>query len=397
MRDIWLIAKHEYRRVVVRRGFVFGLVVIPLAIAALIAFAILVAKEGENNLPVGYVDHAGVFDVRLASQSDDDRARAYVDQESALSALEREEIQAFFIFPPDYMQTLRTDLYYLQDPPGEDAWGAFDDFVRANLVATLPDEVQERVLKGPEITVQDIANGRTFSEDEIANVLLPFAASFLFFIATMSSSGNMLRVVADEKENRMMEVMVTSVTPGRLIGGKAAGLLAAALTQLFTYIAAIVIGIAIASSHVTELQELAVPWAYMVVMALFFFPAFALISATMVAIGGAVTEMQQGQQVAGILNLLFMLPLMLLVLLFENPSHPAFVFMTLFPTTAFLSISLRWGLGTIPLWQLGLSWILLIASTIFMVWATARIFRAGMLRYGQPLNLKAALRAVRGY
>ncbi len=394
MRDIWLIAKHEYRRVVVRRGFVFGLMAIPLAIAALVAFAILVAKAGENNLPVGYVDRAGVFNV---TRPDDDRARAYVDQESALSALEREEIQAFFIFPPDYMQTLQTDLYYLQDPPDEDAWGAFDDFVRANLVAALPDEVQERVLQGPEITVQDIANGRKFSEDEIANVILPFAASFLFFIATMSSSGNMLRVVADEKENRMMEVMVTSVTPGRLIGGKAAGLLAAALTQLFTYIAAIVIGIAIASSRVTELQQLAVPWAYMGVMALFFFPAFALISATMIAVGGAVTNVQQGQQVAGILNLLFMLPLMLLVLLFENPSHPAFVFMTLFPTTAFLSISLRWGLGTIPLWQLGLSWTLLVASTIFMVWATARIFRAGMLRYGQSLNLKAALRAVRGY
>jgi len=394
VRDIWLIAKHEYRRVVVRRGFVFGLMAIPLAIVALVAFAILVAKAGENNLPVGYVDRAGVFNV---TRPDDDRARAYVDQESALSALEREEIQAFFVFPPDYMQTLQTDLYYLQDPPDEDAWGAFDDFVRANLVAALPDEVQERVLQGPEITVQDIANGRKFSEDEIANVILPFAASFLFFIATMSSSGNMLRVVADEKENRMMEVMVTSVTPGRLIGGKAAGLLAAALTQLFTYIAAIVIGIAIASSRVTELQQLAVPWAYMGVMALFFFPAFALISATMIAVGGAVTNVQQGQQVAGILNLLFMLPLMLLVLLFENPSHPIFVFMTLFPTTAFLSISLRWGLGTIPLWQLGLSWTLLVASTIFMVWATARIFRAGMLRYGQSLNLKAALRAVRGY
>jgi ABC-2 type transport system permease protein len=347
---------------------------------------------------VGYVDRAGVFDAGLASQPDNaDRARAYADQESALSALEREEIQAFFVFPPDYMQTLRTDLYYLQDPPGEDAWGEFDDFVRANLVAALPEEVQERVLEGPDITVQDIANNRKFSKNEIANVILPFAASFLFFFSTMSSAGYMLRVVADEKENRMMEVMVTSVTPGRLIGGKAVGLLAAALTQLFTYVVAAVVGIAIAASRVTELQELAVPWAYMGVMALFFFPAFALISAAMVAVGGAVTEMQQGQQVAGILNLLFMLPLMLLVLLFENPSHPVFVFMTLFPTTAFLSISLRWGLGAIPLWQLGLSWTLLIASTIFMVWATARIFRAGMLRYGQPLNLKAALRAVRGY
>ena len=63
VRDIWLIAKHEYRRVVVRRGFVFALVVVPLGIAALIALAILVEKMGENNLPVGYVDRAGMLDV----------------------------------------------------------------------------------------------------------------------------------------------------------------------------------------------------------------------------------------------------------------------------------------------------------------------------------------------
>lgn len=391
MRDFWLIAKHEYRRVVVRRGFVLGLMIVPLGIAALIAFSILVDRMGEDDRPLGYVDRAGVLD------TSDDRAYAYPNQETALAALEREEIQAFFVFPPDYMQTLRTDLYYLEDPPDEDAWGEFDDFVRLNLIATLPDEVQERVLEGPDITVQDVASGRKFSKNEIANVILPFAASFLFFIATMSSAGYMLRVVADEKENRMMEIMITSVTPERLIGGKAAGLLASALTQLFVYVIAAVVGIMIAAAHVKELQQVAVPWAYLGVMALFFFPAYALISATMVAVGGAVTEVQQGQQVAGLFNLIFMLPLMLLALLFENPAHPLFVFMTLFPPTAFMSISLRWGLGTIPLWQLGLSWVLLVASTVFMVWAAARIFRAGMLRYGQPLNLRAAAEAVRGY
>jgi ABC-2 type transport system permease protein len=131
-------------------------------------------------------------------------------------------------------------------------------------------------------------------------------------------------------------------------------------------------------------------------MALFFLPAYALIAAVMVAIGGAVTEMQQGQQVAGILNLFFMLPLFLMGLLFANPGHPLLVFMSLFPSTAFMTISLRWGLGTIPAWQLSASWVLLVATTIFMVWAAARIFRAGMLRYGQPLSLRGVVTALRG-
>jgi ABC-2 type transport system permease protein len=131
-------------------------------------------------------------------------------------------------------------------------------------------------------------------------------------------------------------------------------------------------------------------------MVLFFLPTYALISAVMIAIGSAVTELQQGQQLAGLLNLVFLLPVFLLPLLFQNPGGPLMVFFTIFPTTSFMTISLRWGLGTVPLWQVGVGWVLLLATATFMIWAASRVFRAGMLRYGQPLTLKSAWAAVRG-
>jgi ABC-2 type transport system permease protein len=396
MRNLWLIAKHEYRRVVVKRGFLIGTFVIPLGIAALIGLTIFVEKLGENTLPVGYVDQTGVLEAAPPNANAGLEMRAFADQETAMAALEREEIQAFFVLPPGYLQTLQTDLYYLQKPPSGDVWGEFSAFVRRNLVAALPQEVQQRVLEGPQITVRDIVSKREFSKHGVINAILPLAASVFFFITTMSSAGYMLQVVADEKENRTIEIMVTSITPGHLIGGKTAGLLAAALTQLFIFVVAIVVGLTVAAPHVKELQQMVVPWTYLGLMALFFLPAYALIAAVMVAIGGAVTEMQQGQQVAGILNLFFMLPLFLMGLLFANPGHPLLVFMSLFPSTAFMTISLRWGLGTIPAWQLSASWVLLVATTIFMVWAAARIFRAGMLRYGQPLSLRGVVTALRG-
>jgi ABC-2 type transport system permease protein len=399
VRNFWLVAKHEYRRMVVRRGFVFGTLAVPLGIVAVIGMAILVQRMGENDLPLGYVDKAGILDGTLQANlpSADDRIeiRAFPNTETALAALEAEEVQAVFVLSPDYRRTLQTDLYYLEDPPSEDVWSEFDDFVRLNLIATLPTEVQERVFEGPNPTLKDISSHREFSKSSIINVILPFVASMFFFIATMSAAGYMLRVVADEKENRTMEVMVTSVTPGQLIGGKAAGLLAASLTQLSIYVLAVVVGIKVAAPYVKELQQAAVPWMYLGVIALFFFPAYALISAVMIALGGAVTEIDQGQQIAGVLSLIFMIPLFLVGLLFANPAHPAIVALSLFPPTAFITISLRWGLGTIPMWQLGLSWVLLVVTAAFMIWAAARIFRAGMLRYGQPLSLKGAMAALR--
>jgi len=116
----------------------------------------------------------------------------------------------------------------------------------------------------------------------------------------------------------------------------------------------------------------------------------------MIAAGSAATNLHQGEQLAGILNLFFILPLFLTILIFENPGAPIVVFFTLFPTTAFMMISLRWGVSTIPFWQMGVSWVLLVGTAVFAIWAAAKIFRAGMLRYGQPLSLKGALAILRG-
>jgi ABC-2 type transport system permease protein len=399
MHNYWLVARHEYQRMVFRRSFFVLTLAIPLAMVAFIALIIFVETRDSSDLPIGYVDPTGLLVAARHAELPDAENRIQVqpfsDVEASIAALEGDQVQAVFVLPENYPANLAMDLYYLENSPSDDAWGDFDDFLRVNLVAAYPDAVADRLFAGPEIIVIDLASGREFSDSAIINVILPFVASFFFFIATMSASGFMLQVVADEKENRTMEIILTSLTPGQLIGGKTLGLLAASLTQLAIYLLTVVLGVAIASVYVPELQAVVIPWGYLGVVALFFFPSYALIAAIMVAIGSAVTELQQGQQLAGILNLLFMAPLILTFLFFENPNGPAVIFMSLFPTTAFMTISLRWGLGTVPLWQLGLSWVLLVSTTLLMIWAAARIFRVGMLRYGQPLNLKAAVEAVR--
>ena len=400
MRNFWLIARHEYHNTVVQRSFVIMTAAIPLGLIALVALGILVEGMGKDRRPVGYVDHSNTLDANRHAPWDDApepfQVVAFADERTGRNALEAGEIQALFVLPADYPQTLDTELYYLEDPPSGEVWRDFDDYVRLNLLAGMPDQRQQRLFEGPDIVVRDVASNREFSKSGMVNVVLPFVATFFLFFSTMVGAGYMLEVVAGEKENRTIEVMVTTVTPGQLIGGKMLGLLAAALTQLGVYLLAIVVGLLVAAPHVPELQEAVVPWGYLGVMALLFLPTYALVSALMVAIAGAVGEVQQGQQLAGLLYFFFMLPILLTPILFENPGHPLMVFFTLFPTTSFLTISLRWGLGTVPLWQVGLGWAFLLAAAGFMAWAAARVFRAGMLHYGQPLSVKAAMAALRG-
>jgi ABC-2 type transport system permease protein len=399
MRNFWLVAKSEYLRTVARRAFLALTLGVPIFVALMIGAIALAVRMGERHEPIGYVDQAGIVDASLhASLPDADKRvqiRPYSNVESGRAAVENGEIQALFVFPPGYPQSLQTELYYMQRPPGNNAWEDLDDLVRLSMVSSLPAETQQRLLVGPQVTVHDLSNGRSFDQNRIVDIMMPFAATFLFLFATMSASGYLLGVVSSEKENRTMEVMITTVSPGQLIGGKTLGLLAATLTQLLVYLLTAVAAVIVAARFVPELQQVRVPWDYLGIVALFFLPAYALLAGIMIAIGAAVTELQQGQQVAGLLNLVFVAPLFMMPLLLEDPSHPLVLVATLFPTTSFLTVALRWGWGTIPAWQLVAGWAILVATAMLAVWAASRVVRVGMLRYGQTLSFKAMAAAVR--
>lgn len=399
MRKFWLIAKHEYLKMIRRRAFWLGTLGVPLLIIVIMAIGIAVAVGGGDDRPLGYVDRAGILAAgAYPDVGEGDRfteMRAFPDEEAATAALEAGGIQAFYVVPADYFQSPEVTLYYWDDRPGEVVQGDFDAFMRANLVADLPDDVQWRVLEGVDITVRSADGRHEAGEKDFLNAIMPLVAGMFFTFVVMSSAGYLLRAVTDEKENRTMEIMVTSLTPEQFIGGKAAGLIATALSQIFVWLLAVVAGLVIGAQFLDLLQVIQVPWKFLLVMALYFLPAFCLVAGLMTAIGSMVTETQQGQQIAGLLNMIFILPFFFLALAFFDPDSPILVALTLFPTTAFITVTIRWGMTVIPAWQLIVSWTTLVATAGLSVWAAARIFRVGMLRYGQRLSLRAAVQVLR--
>jgi ABC-2 type transport system permease protein len=132
-----------------------------------------------------------------------------------------------------------------------------------------------------------------------------------------------------------------------------------------------------------------------ITLALFFLPTFALIAGMMIAVGSVVTDTRQGQQISGALSMLFTLPFFFMIVFFTAPNSTIATMLTIFPTTSFLTIALRWSMTTIPLWQMIVGWVLTTASALFMVWVAARTFRLGMLNYGQRLDARSVLRALR--
>ena len=397
MRKVWLVAKHEYLTMVRKRSFALATLAFPVLIAGFLALSVWLAQGRSDNRPLGYVDLAGVLvDGAWPAGDSEFSFLPFASEAAALTALQAGHIQAFYLLPAGYRQSGEVQLTALSETPPGAARRAFDAMLRASLLAGQPAEIQQRLAGGVNLTVRSLDSRREFSQSNFINLLLPFVAGFFFVYAVLSSAGYLLQAVTTEKENRTVEIMATTLAPDHLIAGKAAGLLGVALTQLAVWVAAIVLGLAIGVALEPALRTVQIPWTMLAVVLLYFLPSFALVGGMMIAIGSVFSEMQQGQQVAGILNLLFMAPFFVLIVIFANPDGPIAVAMTLFPTTSFLTVLIRWGLTTIPAWQLALSWLLLMASAALSVWAAARIYRAGMLHYGQRLSGTAIRAALRG-
>ena len=398
MHKFWLVAKQEFRNRTFKRSFIIGTMIIPVIITVIIGVTIIIVVRSQDDRPFGYVDDSGVLKNATMPNNDDETVEiiAFPNKESARIALEVEEIQGYYIIPKDYLKTLYVDLYYLEEAPETAILSDFDDYVRANILDGPLTKVQVRIIEGTTLTVQALNDNREFQDNEtgIIIILLPLLIAMFFLFAVMGASGYFLQVVTDEKENRTMEIMITSISPAQMIGGKSVGLVAVGLTQLLVWISSISIAWIVGRQYFEIFQLVELPWDILIIFAIFFLPSYAIIAGFMICIGSIVTELQEGQQISGVINLLFTFPIFFAALVFADPNSPILVFLSFWPTTSVMTIIMRWGFTVIPIWQVALSWLICVVTGIVIIWIASRLFRLGMLRYGQRITLKGAFTAI---
>ena len=143
---------------------------------------------------------------------------------------------------------------------------------------------------------------RQASQDQIINIVLPFIAGILFIVAMSTSSGYLLQAVVEEKENRTMEIMVTSVSPNQLMSGKTIADMAVGITQLLVWAIFILLILIIGKSYVSFLSGFTFPMKTVAMLVAVMVPAFIMISGLMAAIGATVTEGSEGQQIMGLVH-----------------------------------------------------------------------------------------------
>jgi ABC-2 type transport system permease protein len=211
--------------------------------------------------------------------------------------------------------------------------------------------------------------------------------AFVFLL--MMSSSYLMTGVVEEKQNRVMEVLVTSMSPKQLIAGKVLGIVAISLTQLAAWILVGILAIIFGGDvlGVEWFQNPSINWGLIFNMIAIVLPAYVLASALMFALGATVAEAQEGQSLGAIFFMLHMIPLYLLGILIENPNGVVSVMLSLLPFTSILAVGFRSMFAVIPMWQIALSVVIQTLCALGALWLAAFVFRLGMLRYGQRLRL----------
>jgi ABC-type Na+ efflux pump permease subunit len=231
-------------------------------------------------------------------------------------------------------------------------------------------------------------------KDEVAhptlNRLIPFVLLMFLFMGTFTGAGSLLSTTVEEKFNRVMEVLLSAVSPFELMVGKILGQLAVTGVVMTLYVS---LGMLVLSSF--AVLGLVEPM-LLVYLLIFSLTTYLIVGAFMGAVGAAVNDLRDAQTLLLPLNLVMMLPWLLAFPVSANPDSTLSVVMSFVPPVNSFAMLLRLASSSPPpTWQVLVSILISLASALVALWFASKIFRIALLFHGKPPNLATFIRWAR--
>lgn len=245
-----------------------------------------------------------------------------------------------------------------------------------------PDDLH-KLLKRPDAESKTVVLGGEKKSNGELQMLVPMAFMMLLMMSVFTSGQYLLTSTVEEKGNRVMEVLLSAVSPTQLMTGKVLGYMGVGLLILGLYGSLGVAGlVAFAATGLIQPIQL-------VYLVIFFMIAYFLVASMMAAIGAAVNDMREAQTLMSPIMVLMMLPWLTWFLIQRAPNSPLATALSFIPgPNPFVMMIRVCGSEPVPTWQIGVGILVGVLSVIGAAWAAGKIFRIGALMYGKPPNFK---------
>lgn len=403
MSKTWVVLKHEFKSIVWKPSFWFGIFGMPFVIGIIVLVVGVVAggvaaasiAESQARVTVqGYVDPAGLI------QQPQPGFQAFADEARARQALAAGEIEAYYVVPADYVQTgaIRMVANNIEDSPSAPRNRA-DDFGRmlnADLITNpeIARQLSQPVGIGNATSISPASDaprgGPTFGGFSP----LVYGIAVLFMIVLMTASAYLMQSVTQEKENRVMEVLMSSVKPRDLFAGKILGVSLVGLIQMALWFGSSVFAITalpFISSVVGPISPLAV-----LLTVLYFVLGYFVYASLLAGLGAIMPGSREAAQYTFLVLIPLFIPLYLNQAIGAEPNGLLATALSLFPMTSPIVMPMRLFIGNVPAWQIAVSVVLLAGMAYMAVAGAARVFRAQSLLSGTKPTFKQVLAAFRG-
>jgi ABC-2 type transport system permease protein len=411
MRHIGSVFSYELRRNLSRKGFLFTTFGLPL-IGFVIFFGyqlISGAQSPEEQLAelqfnlrgisqAGYIDHSGQFDEPgpLAHMMN-----PYADKESAQAALEAGQIDVYYVIAADYTETGSVRMVVPTFAPNMLTSAPVEQMFYSQLVDQVDLPLLQR-LHNPSVIervelVPDAEDGVVRDED--TDFALVYGFAIIFMLALFGTNGYLMQSVIEEKETRLIEILISSVRPIQLLAGKILALGLLGIFQVGIYVLSVILITQIAAQSTalagSFLANITIPLGALPLLGVYFVLGYLMFAAIYGAVGALSNSMSEGPNIAVIFTLPAVGPLYFLPVFLHSPNDTLAVALSLFPLSAPMSMVMRLSIAEVPLVEVVLSIILLVAAIAFLMWCAGRLFRVQTLLAGHRPKLKDIPRLVR--
>jgi ABC-2 type transport system permease protein len=380
MKHVWIIARWEFLGTVLRAGFLATVVALPLVhlgLGLLIGHSVSSTRhDPERSKAVVVVDARGV----LGETAQQDGDRVVRDEPAAIAALERGETSAVFVLADDYLDTGRLRSYTRLTPGLFSVADNVERRTRASAVirrALLPSTAErgriERVVEPAAAVIAFTIDGRgTVARDSGSALVFlsgAFGVSLLLSVAIFMSSGLLQQAMVIERQNRLLEVLLVSVSPLSLLTGKVIGLSAAGLIQVAVYLAFAV------TAAPALLGMVDIPMSVLWWSMACFTAGYILFACLMAGAGALGRDTRQSAQIASAWMLAGALPIFFLASIAADGASALARTLTWIPVTAPVALLLRMGAQAVSTGELAGALLMTLAAAVTALLASAALLR----------------------
>ena len=409
MRKIIIVLRHELITTITRRSFLFGAIGIPL-IAFLIFMGVgalkttspdmlsglVGSKEKPGGEAEGFVDLSGLVEV-IPEDIDPGRLVPYADEAQALEALEAGEISAYYVVSEEYVET--GELIYVDPEAGPMSGRGRDWVMRWTLLVNMlggDAELAGRVWNPMDLQVTVLGLKPQRDPDGPLAFAVPYVTTMILYMVLLMGSTLLLNSVANEKKNRVMEILMLSITPRQMLTGKILGLGIAGLVQTVVWAGAGFLLLRVGGQTLNLPPGFELPFSILAWGILFFLLGYSVYASLLAGLGALAKDSKEASQKTILVIWPVIIPMFFMSLIIENPHGMLATVLSLIPLTAPVTMMTRLAAGGVPLWQPFLAAGLLLVTAYVVIRAVSGMFRAQTLLSGQPFSAKRFIGAFLG-